>query len=143
VRADRVERAQSRQIERQQARVKPMERVENRFAQRQQNRVDRQQLRGERFVLNSNQGAVGFGLGNCPPGLADKGCMPPGQAKKADRMLAANAFRTSRLAALTAIPQGQFIEPFVVSQYVGQPVSALSQLAERAAPIGPVPLSGQ
>ena len=29
-------------------------------------------------------GAVGYGVGGCPPGLAKKhnGCMPPGQAKK-------------------------------------------------------------
>ncbi len=25
---------------------------------------------------------VGHGVGGCPPGLASKGCMPPGQAKK-------------------------------------------------------------
>lgn len=30
------------------------------------------------------QGAVGYGVGGCPPGLAKKNppCMPPGQAKK-------------------------------------------------------------
>ena len=28
------------------------------------------------------QGPVGYGVGGCPPGLRDKGCMPPGQAKK-------------------------------------------------------------
>jgi hypothetical protein len=27
-------------------------------------------------------GPVGYGVGGCPPGLAKKGCMPPGQAKK-------------------------------------------------------------
>jgi len=27
-------------------------------------------------------GAVGYGVGGCPPGLAKKGCIPPGQAKK-------------------------------------------------------------
>jgi hypothetical protein len=27
-------------------------------------------------------GPVGYGVGGCPPGLRDKGCMPPGQAKK-------------------------------------------------------------
>jgi hypothetical protein len=25
---------------------------------------------------------VGYGVGGCPPGLAKKGCIPPGQAKK-------------------------------------------------------------
>jgi hypothetical protein len=28
------------------------------------------------------QGPVGYGAGGCPPGLRNKGCMPPGQAKK-------------------------------------------------------------
>ena len=28
------------------------------------------------------KGNSGYGTGNCPPGLAKKGCMPPGQAKK-------------------------------------------------------------
>ena len=27
-------------------------------------------------------GERGYGVGGCPPGLAKKGCMPPGQAKK-------------------------------------------------------------
>ena len=27
-------------------------------------------------------GNTGYGVGGCPPGLRDKGCMPPGQAKK-------------------------------------------------------------
>jgi len=31
---------------------------------------------GNRFAAN------GLGIGGCPPGLANKGCMPPGQAKK-------------------------------------------------------------
>jgi hypothetical protein len=33
---------------------------------------------------HASHGAVGYGVGGCPPGLAKKhnGCMPPGQAKK-------------------------------------------------------------
>ena len=33
---------------------------------------------------DSGHGAVGYGVGGCPPGLAKKhnGCLPPGQAKK-------------------------------------------------------------
>jgi len=30
--------------------------------------------------------AYGYGAGGCPPGLAKKGCMPPGQAKKMFRV---------------------------------------------------------
>ncbi len=35
-----------------------------------------------------DRGAVGYGVGGCPPGLAKKhnGCMPPGQAKKPYRV---------------------------------------------------------
>jgi hypothetical protein len=29
-----------------------------------------------------NEGGHGYGNGGCPPGLRNKGCMPPGQAKK-------------------------------------------------------------
>ena len=28
------------------------------------------------------RGPVGYGVGGCPPGLRNKGCMPPGQARK-------------------------------------------------------------
>jgi hypothetical protein len=131
VRVNRIDKARVRQAERQQARVERIDRVDSRIAQRQDKRFDRDQFRNDRVVLSSNRGGVGFGVGGCPPGLGMKGngCMPPGQAMKADRAFASNAFRTSRLAALTAFPQTQFIEPLVVSQYVGQPVSTLSQLA--------------
>ena len=30
-------------------------------------------------------GPVGYGHGGCPPGLRNKGCMPPGHAKKLNR----------------------------------------------------------
>ena len=30
--------------------------------------------------------AYGYGVGGCPPGLAKKGCIPPGQAKKMFRV---------------------------------------------------------
>lgn len=36
---------------------------------------------GRRYAYGL-QGPVGYGVGGCPPGLAKKGCMPPGQAKK-------------------------------------------------------------
>ena len=32
-----------------------------------------------------DRGGPGYGNGGCPPGLRNKGCMPPGQAKKLDR----------------------------------------------------------
>lgn len=38
---------------------------------------------GATAVVPGAPGApVGYGVGGCPPGLAKKGCIPPGQAKK-------------------------------------------------------------
>jgi hypothetical protein len=63
---------------------------QERKAQRQ---VDREFVRAEDLrrggdttfndVRDGDRRFAGFGSANCPPGLAKKGCMPPGQAKKA------------------------------------------------------------
>ena len=38
---------------------------------------------GHRYAQRyGDRGRLGYGVGGCPPGLAKKGCMPPGQAKK-------------------------------------------------------------
>jgi hypothetical protein len=34
------------------------------------------------YVHGKSHQYSGYGVGGCPPGLAKKGCMPPGQAKK-------------------------------------------------------------
>jgi hypothetical protein len=34
------------------------------------------------YAYGHGHGNTGYGVGGCPPGLRDKGCMPPGQAKK-------------------------------------------------------------
>jgi hypothetical protein len=34
------------------------------------------------YAYGHAQGKTGYGVGGCPPGLRNKGCMPPGQAKK-------------------------------------------------------------
>ena len=36
----------------------------------------------EKVKVVSHGGHLGYGVGGCPPGLAKKGCVPPGQAKK-------------------------------------------------------------
>jgi hypothetical protein len=99
--------------------------------ERQQNRIERRDLRNERFAMKSNRGGIGLSENWCPPGLDRKnnGCNPPGQLMKEDRILGADAFRTSRFARLALNDRNRFIEPLVVSRYVGQPVSSLSQLA--------------
>jgi hypothetical protein len=40
---------------------------------------------GHAFGHSYDRGAVGYGHGGCPPGLRNKGCMPPGQARKLAR----------------------------------------------------------
>ena len=34
------------------------------------------------YAYGHGHGNTGYGVGGCPPGLRNKGCMPPGQAKK-------------------------------------------------------------
>lgn len=37
---------------------------------------------GHGYGHQDDRGEVGYGVGGCPPGLRNKGCMPPGQARK-------------------------------------------------------------
>ncbi len=148
VRSNRVQ-AQNRMAERQQARANRVQ-AQNRMAERQQlraNRVEqiqnrqlsRQEVRVDRLNANGNRG-VGYGVGGCPPGLANKGCTPPGlaaqggliasrNALRADRIANADAFRASRLAALTAFsPRTRILDPVQAVGFVGQPLSAVTPL---------------
>lgn len=34
------------------------------------------------YGYEDDRGPMGYGAGGCPPGLRNKGCMPPGQARK-------------------------------------------------------------
>ena len=45
--------------------------------------------------------ARGYGVGGCPPGLTDKGCMPPGLAPK---LLGTRISDAERIAALNSVP---------------------------------------
>jgi hypothetical protein len=139
LRANRIQ-PQNRIAERQQLRGNRIDQVQNRMVERQQlraNRIDqRQDLRAGRMA-GINQGA-GYGVGGCPPGLASKGCMPPGLARqeglitgrqtlRADRIANAEAFRASRFAALTAFsPRTRVIAPVEAVRFVGQPLSAVT-----------------
>jgi hypothetical protein len=116
--------------ERQQVRANRLEQIQSRVA-------ERQQLRGN--LADTNRG-VGYGVGGCPPGLASKDCTPPGQAAKlglltsrqalrADHIVNADAFRQSRLAALTALsPTTRVLAPVEAVRFVGQPLSAVTPL---------------
>jgi hypothetical protein len=39
-------------------------------------------FRAHKVKVVSHSGHRGYGIGGCPPGLAKKGCIPPGQAKR-------------------------------------------------------------
>jgi hypothetical protein len=148
-RANRLERQQARanrtnRIERQQVRANRIERQQARAnrVERQQirdNRLARQELRGNRLERIQNRelrlqgragarfssNAVGYGVGGCPPGLISKGCMPPGQALQANRFVNSDAFRASRLAALT-LGDRRILSPFQAIGFVGSPFSRVN-----------------
>jgi hypothetical protein len=75
------------------------------------NRIER--LDNGMFVRNANLGtrvvraedfsnrARGYGVGGCPPGLLDKGCMPPGLASK---LLGTRISDAARIAELSSVP---------------------------------------
>ena len=39
-------------------------------------------LKPDKVKAAGHGGHLGYGVGGCPPGLAKKGCVPPGQAKR-------------------------------------------------------------
>ena len=143
VRANRMER-QNRGLERREARENRIERIQNRGFDRREARDNRQQriedrltirnereLRRDRSIrLDGRDGrlsanAVGYGVGGCPPGLISKGCMPPGQALQANRIVNADVFRQSRFAALT-LGDRRILSPFQAVEFVGSPFSTVN-----------------
>jgi len=114
-----VERQQARNFDRRQIRENRITdqrglraNVENRVAVRDQLRasrfegfhdriITRDDVRSGRFAQFEGRNAVGYGIGGCPPGLASKGCMPPGQAAK---LLGTRLSDASRFAALGSVP---------------------------------------
>ena len=129
----RVQQQQTRQVERQQVRI-------DRQADRQTMQAQRQELRADRVANRQLTQGVnngrGYGVGGCPPGLADKGCMPPGIAAKAltaDRIANADAFRASRLATLSPLGTSRILAPSQAVRYVGQPYNVVSSALGLAA----------
>ena len=141
--ANRVERQQrvANRVERQQVRDQRMaNRVDRQELRNQRvaNRIDRQELRNDRIdlrneridgvrIANRGNQVIGFGAGGCPPGLLDKGCVPPGQAVSASRFIAdADAFRTSSLAALAFSPQTRILDPLQAASFLGSPLATVA-----------------
>jgi hypothetical protein len=131
VRANRA-----RVAERQQIRANRLERAENhgnRFE-----RIQNREIRGERvaridnrgdrlFRVQERNGRLAVNTLGCPPGLVSKGCMPPGQALQANRIVNADAFRASRLAAMT-LGDRRILNPYQAVGFVGSPYSTVNGL---------------
>jgi hypothetical protein len=131
MKAQRFEQRQARTVERQQIRGNRLEQNRGRAlqAEAKANRLEqvgkreafRDELRANRiermdngiFVRDARLGTRvvraedfgprvrGFGIGGCPPGLMDKGCMPPGQAAK---LLGTRFSDAERIVTLGSVP---------------------------------------
>jgi hypothetical protein len=95
-----VRQAQARQIER----VRDLRRQDVRAIREARNdRIrDMRGLRDRQDRRLNMAGNVGYGLGGCPPGLRDKGCMPPGQARK---LLGARIKEARQIARFNELPK--------------------------------------
>jgi hypothetical protein len=142
LRAQRIQQAQAMRAQRFQ---QPQERMAQRqlgFNRQQQVRnelAQRQQLQANRFAnvngrVAANNG-VGFGVGGCPPGLAGKGCTPPGIARQEQLMALRTAdpqvFRDSGIQLWD--PRREILGPARAAGFIGQPLSALSSIVPLAA----------
>jgi hypothetical protein len=109
VRENRVQQAQTRQAERQQLRANAQVQTQNRVAAREQLRAERMNARQTRVAAASNL-------------LAER------QALRADRIANVDAFRTSRVTALTTSPvvKTRVLDPVQAVRFVGEPVKVVS-----------------
>jgi hypothetical protein len=98
MRSNRFEQVRNAQV----LRDDRFDRVRNREAFRNDRIITRDDLRNGRLARLDDIGrARGYGVGGCPPGLASKGCMPPGQAAK---LLGTPLSRAASIAALGSVP---------------------------------------
>jgi hypothetical protein len=133
--ANRAQVAQNRMAQQQQLRADRMQQVQNRIAQQQQ-------LRGNR-IANAQVNGQGYGVGGCPPGLAGKGCMPPGQAAKLGLtgsavITAANvaALRNAQVDTINTRYGTRIAAPALATSLIGAPINtAPSVLGMSLSPI--------
>jgi hypothetical protein len=110
---DRRQMRENRIADRRDLRANSVVNVENRIATRDQLRgnrfeggfrdriITRDDIQAGRFARLEGRDAIGYGVGGCPPGLASKGCMPPGQAAK---LLGTRLSDAGRFASLGEVP---------------------------------------
>ncbi|MEO7276828.1 MAG: hypothetical protein ABIW33_02250 [Sphingomicrobium sp.] len=92
----------------------------------------------------NNAGGIGYGVGGCPPGLASKGCMPPGQAAKlnGNRFITADnaqILRNARVTGFNSRYGTSILAPATAVALLGTPYSQ----ARTIAGLNPLPLSAQ
>jgi TolA-binding protein len=140
LRANRVQQANNRAVERQQLRANRVQQVQNRAAERQQLRMnrnqqvqtrmaERQQLQANRMAERQNMVAQRQQL-RADRQANQQQLMAQRQEMRAMRVANADAFRQSRLAAMTSFtPRTRVIAPAEAVRFVGQPVSTITTLA--------------
>jgi hypothetical protein len=112
--------------------------------------AERQQMGANKVntQVAANRG-TGYGVGGCPPGLSNKGCMPPGQAAKLGlaatvpmiTMQNAVALRSGHVDELNARLGTRILAPTVATSLLGAPVTnARSVLGMGLSPL-PQPIS--
>jgi hypothetical protein len=143
-----AQQAQARMAQRQQMQANRQLQMQNRMAARQQ-------IQGARIAGVNN--GVGYGVGGCPPGLASKGCMPPGLANHEmaiqnrlavqqqlagvgmlpvqQRIAAIQNLGPNRFTTFAYAPQTQILDPFVANDLIGVPVSSVGGIV----PLGGLP----
>jgi hypothetical protein len=120
--ANRTNQVQDRMAARQQLQANRMNQVQNRMAMRQQLQANRPNQVQNRVAANQQ-----FRGGRAQTLLAQR------QALRADRIANANAFRTSRFAAMASSPRVRFVEPSQAVRFVGQPVNVVSNVVTLSA----------
>lgn len=146
-RVNRVEQAQARQQNRANRIEQAQAHQQIRRAEAQDRMAARQQVRGERIAANNGQG---YGVGGCPPGLADKGCAPPGLTRQMSlmdrralnqrlravrqlpvqqRIAAINNLGPERFVTLRAAPTVRVLDPLVADSLIGVPLSTAATIA--------------
>ena len=142
LRAQRAQQAQTRLAERQQMRVNRQQQLQTQLAQRQQLRANRVLGPNVKTRMAANNG-VGFGVGGCPPGLASKGCMPPGLARQQglqalqgfrqmavqDRIATLRSLGEARFAPVDIIPRTRILEPLAANALIGMPLASAATFA--------------
>jgi len=158
LRASRVQQARNLRTQRTQTRMATREQLRANgranTGQAQTRMAMKQQLQANRALASNvnsraalNSKGVGYGVGGCPPGLANKNCTPPGQAAKlglagsSSVITAQNvaALRAARVDTLNANLGTRILAPAVATSLIGASVTTAPSLLGMG--LSPIPQS--